>query len=177
MKRILLIVMVVALAGVVRAQDKLPEYGTIDDIKNLTKVYVTADDDGVRSTIVGMLHGYERLQVVNSPKEAEIVLEYTTLTRDVAANRGPGAMGASMAQKSQMRASVLREDGGRLIAWSKTETYDVTNGFVLGAPNEVNLTHHFVEAIQKARGEKPSSMRQLFKSAQQYKKDEKKKKS
>lgn len=176
MKYILLIVTALALAGIARAQDKLPEYGTIDDIKNLTKIYVTADDDGVRSTIVGMLHGYERLQAVNSTKEAEIVLEYTTLTRDVAANRGPGAVGASMALRSQMRASVLKGDGDRLIAWSKTETYNVTNGFVLGASNEVNLTHHFIEAIQKARGEKTSSMRQLFKTAQQYKKDEKKKK-
>jgi hypothetical protein len=76
-----------------------------------------------------------------------------------------------------MRTSILKADGTRLIAWSKTETYDVTNGFVLGAPNAVNLTHHFVEVIQKARGEKPSSMRQLFKSAQKYKKEEKNRKN
>jgi hypothetical protein len=152
-----------------------PEYGTIQDIKGLSKVFVRADDDDARSTIIGMLHGYEGLQVVESPRDAEIILDYGNLTRDVAANYGRGAMGASMALKSQMRASITKADGTKLIAWTETETFDVTNGLTFNAPNEVNLTHHFVREIQKARGEKSYSMRKLYQSAQKYKKEEKKK--
>ncbi len=44
--------------------------------------------------------------MLNSAKAAEIVLDYTTLPGDVAANRGPYSHGASMALKSQMRAYV-----------------------------------------------------------------------
>ncbi len=128
-----------------------PEYGTIQDIKALRKIFVRAADDDSRSTIVKMLSGYEGVEVVNSAKTADIVLDFTTLTRDVVANRGPYAHGASMALKSQMRAYVIKPDGTKLIAW--TETFDVTNGFVLGASNEINLTHHFVRDLQKARGE------------------------
>lgn len=147
-----------------------PDYGTIDDIKSLSKVYVRADDDDARATIVKMLGAYAGLEVVNSAKDAEIILELTTLTRDVAANRGPYARGASMALKSQMRAYTTKESGTKIIAWTETETLDVTNAFTLSAPNEVNLTHHFVNALQKARGEKKSSIRTLFKGKPKEKK-------
>lgn len=149
-----------------------PEYGTIQDIKGLAKIFVRADDDDARSTIIRMLSGYEGVGVVNAAKDAEIILDYTILTRDVAANRGPYAHGASMALKSQMRAYTTKSDGTKLIAWTETETFDVTNGFVLGASNEVNLTHHFVRDLQKARGEKTYSMRKLF---QNHPKQEKEK--
>lgn len=150
-----------------------PEYGTVQDIKEMKKIFVRAEDDDARFTIIEMLGGYEGVEVVNSAKDAEIVLDYTTLTRDVAANRGPYARGASMALKSQMRAYTTRSDGTKLIAWTETETFDVTNGFVMGAPNEVNLTHHFVRALQKARGEKTYSMRKLYKNRPKQKKEQK----
>lgn len=150
-----------------------PEYATIQDIKGLSKIYVRADDDDVRSTIIGMLRGYEGVEVVNSAKDAEIVLDYTTLTRDVAANRGSGAMGASMALKSQMRAYVTKQNGARLIAWTESETLDVVNAFTFSAPNEVNLTHHFVRDLQKARGEKTYSIRKLYQNAQKQRKADK----
>jgi len=147
-----------------------PEYGTVQDIKALRTIFVRADDDDSRSTIIKMLSGYEGVEVVTSAKTAEIVLEYTTLTRDVAANRGPYAHGASMALKSQMRAYMIKPDGTKLIAWTETETFDVTNGFVLGASNEVNLTHHFVRDLQKARGEETYSLRKLFQNSLKHKK-------
>jgi hypothetical protein len=117
-----------------------PEYGSVQDMKDLRKVFVRSTDDDSRSTIMRLLAGYEGVEIVNSPKVAEIILDYTILTRDVAANRGPYAQGASMALKSEMRAFVTKPDGTRVIAWTETETFDVTNGFSLGAPNEVNLT-------------------------------------
>ena len=140
-----------------------PDYGTIQDIKEMHRVYVRADDDDARAMIVKMLGAYPGLEVVNTVRDAEIVLEFTTLTRDVAANRGPDARGASMALKSQMRAYTTKADGTQVIAWTETETLDVTNGLVFGAPNEMNLTHHFVRDLQKARGEKPLSIRTLAK--------------
>lgn len=154
-----------------------PELGTIQDIKGLSKIFVRAEDDDERTTIINLLGGYEGVQVVNSVKEAEIVIDYSVLTRDVAANYGPYARGASMAKKSQMRAYAVRVDGANLIAWTETETFDVTNGFVLGASNEVNLTHHFVRALQKARGEETYSLRKLFQKSQKHKKEQKAKKS
>ena len=79
-----------------------------------------------------MLSGYEGVDVVISSEDAEIVLDFNTLTkRDVAANRGPGAMGASMAKKSQMRAYALNPNGTIIMAWSETETFDVTTALFL----------------------------------------------
>jgi len=162
-------------AAPVFAQDRLPDYGTIEDIKGMTKLYVTASDDDSRTTIVDLLKGYSGVTLVNRSQDADFILEYSTLTRDVAANSGPGAMGASKHEKSQMRAYVSRPDGSKLIAWTETETLDVTNGMVFGAPNETNLTHHFVKALQKARNEETYSLRKLYSESQKVKKQEKKK--
>jgi hypothetical protein len=137
------------------------EYGTVNDIKDSKRIFVVADDDDARKTIVKMLSAYEGLSVVSNSKDAEIFLEYTTLTRDVTATRRD----RSVALKSQMRVTLNKPDGTRVIAWSETETYKTNNGFVLGAPNEMNLTHHFVRDLQKARGEKPYSIRKLSKGA------------
>lgn len=155
-------------------QDKpLPEYGTIENIKQLRRVYVAAEDTDARNWIVLLLGGYEGVEVVNNPKDAELILEYRTLTRDVAANRAPYK--ASMSQRSEMRAYVPRPDGSQLVAWSETETFDVTGGMVLGASNEANLTQHFVKALQKVRGEKTYSMRALYSRAKKAKKANEKK--
>lgn len=152
------------------AQD-YPEYGTLADIKGMRKIFVHAEDTDSRNLIIKMLTAYEGLEVVSNPREAEIVLEFITLTRDVAANRGPYARGASMALKSQMQAIVRKAEGVKLIAWTETETLDVKNAFTFSAPNEINLTHHFVRDLQKARGEKPYSIRQLMKGKPKAKND------
>lgn len=162
-------------ATTVHPVSREPEYGTIQDIKALSRVFVRADDDDVRATIVRMLKGYERLRVVNSSAEAEILLDYVVLTRDVAANRGPYARGASMALKSQMRAYAMKPSGSSVIAWTETETLNVTNAFTFSAPNEMNLTHHFVRDLQKARGEKTYSMRRLLNRPKEPKPSELKK--
>jgi hypothetical protein len=135
------------------------EYGTIADVKDLRKAFVKADDEDIRTTIVQRLNCSQTVGAVDSPKDADYFIEYTTLTRDVA----PGRHGASMALKSQMRVVVVKPNGSRVIAWTETETFDVSGGFVLGAPNEINLTRHFVNAVRKARGEKTLSLPAFFK--------------
>jgi hypothetical protein len=133
-----------------------PEIGSIDTIKNLHKVYVICEDDDVRQNIINMLGNYSGLEVVASPKQAEFYLELKTLTRDTAATRSGGAI----LLKSQMRAFIVKPEGEtRVVAWSETETYERHTEFSFGFPNEVNLTHHFINLLQKARGEKKSSMR------------------
>lgn len=176
LQRLILCVLLLSLTGVASLAQTpsttfdVIEYGTIQDIKDRKKIFVFADDGDARATIIKMLSSYEGIQVVNSTKDAEMFLDFGTLTRDVAANRGLGARGASMALKSQMRAYVKREDGSQLIAWTETETLDVVNAFTFSAPNELNLTHHFVRDLQKARGEKPYSIRKLLKGPPKEKK-------
>lgn len=176
MKTLILMLLLTVAAPVLAQQsrsDDYPDYGTIADIKGKKKIFVHADDSDSRETIVKMLGSYSGLEVVNSPRDAEMVLEYLILTRDVAANRGPYARGASMALKSQMQAVLRKPDGTKVIAWTETETLDVTNAFTFSAPNEVNLTHHFVRDLQKARGEKTSSIRDLMKGPRKNKQKEK----
>jgi hypothetical protein len=161
MKTLLLAASLLISFAVANAQEvTAPEITTIDALKNLHKVYVICDDDDVRKTIIMYLGAYSGVEVVNSPKDAEFYLEMKDLTRDVAATRSGGAI----SQKSQMRAFIVRpEDKVRVVAWTKTETYDQSGPLILGAPNEVNLTHHFINALQEARGEKKSSIGTLYK--------------
>jgi hypothetical protein len=172
-----LVILIVGFSTSSHAQESprsdYPDFGSISDIKALKKIYVYAEDADSRALISKMLKGYDGLEVVSGARDAEIILEFSTLTRDVAANRGPYARGASMALKSQMRAILLKPDGSKLIAWSETETLDVVNAFTFSAPNEMNLTQHFIRDLQKARGEKPSSMRKLMKGPPKEKKEQK----
>jgi hypothetical protein len=155
--KILLVLFLSCIPLSVRAQAVVePEIGSINDIKNLRKVYVICEDGDERQRIINMLGNYSGVEVVSSPKQAEFYLEMKTLTRDVAATRSGGAL----LLKSQMRAFIVKpEDETRVIAWSETETYQRNTPFVLSYPNEINLTHHFINELQKARGEKKSSMR------------------
>jgi hypothetical protein len=158
-----LIIAVLFVATTARAQAVVePEIGSIDTIKNLHKVYVICEDGDVRETIIKMLSGYSGVEVVDSPKQAEFYLEMKTLTRDTAATFSGGAI----LLKSQMRAFIVKpEDETRVIAWTETETYERHTTISFTLPNELNLTHHFVNLLQVARSEKKSSIRQLFKGA------------
>lgn len=161
--RILTLLFVLLFSIPALANQEDVEFGNASDLYKLTKIYVRCEDDDSRALIVKMIQGYDGLEVVSSAKEAEIILEYRTLTRDVAPNYGPYAR-ASMAQKSQMRAYVTKPDGRKVVAWTETESYEVKNGMTFGAPNEMNLTHHFINDIQETKGEKKSSIRALMKS-------------
>ncbi|MGI8654950.1 MAG: hypothetical protein ACR2LC_07005 [Pyrinomonadaceae bacterium] len=148
-----------------------PESGSIETIKDFHDVYVICEDTDVRKNIVSMLRGYDGVTVVDDPKVARFYLEYSTLSRDVA----PGYGGKQMALKSQMRAFIVKEDKTRVTAWSETETYDMSGGMSFSAPNEINLTHHFINLLQVTRGEKKSSMRQLYGNFKHKEKEEKSK--
>lgn len=146
-----------------------PERGSIDVLKGLHRVFVICDDDDKLQTITRFLRGSKvALEIANSPKDADFFLELTDLERDVAATRSGGAI----YKKSQMRAFIVRlNDKARVIAWTETETYERHTQFHLGAPNEINLVHHFINALEVARGEKKSSIGDLFKRGKRAEKE------
>ncbi len=155
-------------AHAVNAQEVVePEVGTIDGLKDMHRVYVICEDDDLRAMIERMLSGYTGVEVVSTPKTADFYLEFKNLTRDIAPGRG----GREFAMKSQMRAFIVKpEDKSRVTMWTETETYEESGGMSFGASNEVNLTHHFINALQRARGEKKSSMRDVWKRSKKSKK-------
>jgi hypothetical protein len=157
----------VAFVSMVHAQEVVaPEVGSIDGLKNLHGVYVICEDDDVRARIETMLSGYSGVQVVSDPKLADFYLDFKNLTRDAAATRAGGAL----AIKSQMRAFIVKpEDKTRVTLWTETETYNASGEFNFSSPNEDNLTFHFINALQRARGEKTSSRRELYKRSKKRK--------
>src|ERR1700730_1513255 len=74
-----LILTLVALAcgtfAAVSAQEKLPEFGDIADLKDMSKVYVIADSTDARKFILDELKKYKALEVVASPDDAQFILE------------------------------------------------------------------------------------------------------
>lgn len=122
-----------------------PVRGGMQDIFNMRRVYILTDDEDSYTMISRTLRGYKALEIVNSPKDAQFILEYKILTRDDA----PGYRGADMAKRSQLRAVVYKDDT-RLIAWSETETFDMDNGMSFNRPNEVNLARNFIKAHKGA---------------------------
>lgn len=125
------------------AQDNnLPEYGDIDDVKNLQKVYLIADSTNARKLILSELKKYPSLSVVNSPDEAEYFMEYKILRQET----GQTSLNITV-DTSEMSVYMLMNKRRR-VAWSKTQISGITR------PNEVNLTRNFLKALKKARGEK-----------------------
>lgn len=129
------------LAGVL-AQDKLPEYGSVADVKDLHKLYLGSDSTDARKLILRELKKYPDLTVVDSPDDAEYFMDYKLLRQQT----GQTSMNVTV-ETSEMVVYILR-DKRKVIAWSKTET----SGF--SRPNEVNLTRHFLDALKKARRKK-----------------------
>lgn len=141
MKTLLLI-----LALTVAVQDKLPVYGSIDALRGLRKVYVTSDEPSSRDLILKELKKYEGLTVVNSPDDAEFVLECTVKSSTESRGRQ-----RSHYLRTQLVAYTLNENERKTIHWSDNETYEETSGMAFSRPNEVNLTRHFIRALKKLR--------------------------
>lgn len=127
-------------SSVVFAQDKLPEYGDIVDLKDSAKVYVTTDSTESRKYILNELKKYRALDVVVSPDEGQFVLEckqtgHITTSSDLFREM----------PTFEMTAYTLT-NGRRRIAWSATKTS-------VRYPPTL-LTRDFIKALKKARGEK-----------------------
>ena len=124
------------------AQDNLPEYGDISDLKNLQRVYLTADSTDARQMILKELKKHPSLVVVNRPEEAEFFIEYKVLRSE---RVKVGIFTGTAEATAEMTAYTLK-DSRRRIAWSKTEDNDG-----LSRPNEINLTRNFIKALKTAQ--------------------------
>ena len=130
---VLMLVALVLGAFVVSAQEKRPDYGTIADLKGLTKVYVNAPSTERRKIILAELKKAPSLTVVNSPDQAEFFLEYRVIDET-----HPMAMLNFV--KAEMAAYTVK-DGRKRIAWSETK----------GETNRADLPRAFVKALKKAQ--------------------------
>lgn len=123
-------------------ENNLPEYGEIDDVKSLQKIYLIADSTNARKLILNELKKYSGLTVVSSAQEAEYFVEYKILRQET----GQTSLNITV-DTSEMVVYILK-DKRRRIAWSKTQISGFTR------PNEVNLIRNFLKALKKARNEK-----------------------
>lgn len=128
-----------ALSFLLFLPQELPEYGDISELKELQKVYLNADSTDARKMILKELTK-SPFTVVNSPDEAEFVLEY----KIIRTGEHPGPAGPRSYSVSEMTAYVKKER--KRILWSKTE-----DDAGLAKPNEINLTRNFIKALKKSK--------------------------
>lgn len=130
---------------------QLPTYGTIDDIKTVTRVYVASDNQDSRKRIIKSLGKDQKLEVVNSPTEAQFFLEYSDTGRDVSVT---GERNKERQERSQMIAYIMR-DKEKVIVWSETRKRETSDFLGMkmydSGRNESELTSKFLKALKKAR--------------------------
>ena len=127
----------------------LPVYGSSSELRSLRSVYVTSDEPSSRDLVLSVIRKYAALRVVNSPEDAEFILECTVKASTESRGRQP-----SHYLRTLLTAYTIDEEGRKRILWTENETYEERNGFSFSRPNEVNLARHFVELLKKLRGEK-----------------------
>jgi hypothetical protein len=151
MKTLILFLLALTTIGAA-AQTDLPTYGTIDQIKTLTKVYVASDNGDSRQRIIKALGKDKSLQVVNSPDEAQFFIEYGELSREAVVT---GSQTKERQQRNQMRVFVLGADKRRTIVWSETDSRETEHFMGMkmydSGRSESELTGKFLKAVKKAR--------------------------
>jgi hypothetical protein len=96
-------------------QNDLPTVGSFDDIKDLSKVYVAADNES-RKAILKELNKQPAFSLVDKPEEAQFFLEYKTISRQQFSVFTGGTT-----ETGQLDAYV-RHDGKKIVAWSESMT-------------------------------------------------------
>lgn len=94
-------------------QTDLPTTGSIDDIKDLSKVYLVSDHES-RKPIVKQFEKQKVFVIVDKSDDAEFFIEYKTLSRQSFALMGTTETG-------QMDVFIYR-DKRKVIAWSESTT-------------------------------------------------------
>lgn len=118
------------------AQENLPDFGNIADLKGMNKAYVSADSTEARKFILEEIRKYKILEVVSSADDAQFVLECKQI--------GRVKTGSSLITELPTFEMVAytQKGGRRRIAWSETKTS-------LRYPPML-LTRDFVGALKKA---------------------------
>ena len=143
----------------VAAQNDLPTYGSIDQIKTFVKVYVASDNDDSRKRIIKALGKDKALIVVNSPDEAQFFIEYGELSREAVVTGIFTNKTKERQQRNQMRVFVVRADSRKTVVWSETDSRETEHFMGMkmydSGRSESALTGRFLKALKKARaGEK-----------------------
>ena len=126
----------------------LPTYGKSEELRDLRLVYVTSDEPDSRQLVLSILKKYEGLKIVDSPEEAEFILECVV-------KASTESLGRRRSHYLRTLMTAYKLDGGKKrILWTENETYEETGGMAFSRPNEVNLARHFVSMLKKMRGEK-----------------------
>lgn len=152
MKTLILALLLALSAPLVSAQKDLPTYGSIDQIKTLTKVYVASDNDDSRKRIIKALGKDKGLEAVNSPDDAQFFIEYGELSREAVVT---GSRNKERQQRNQMRVFVFGADKRRIIVWSETDSRETEHFLGMkmydSGRSESELTGKFLKALKKAR--------------------------
>lgn len=129
-----------------QSQKDLPIIGDISNIKDFTKVYISAESTDAYKTIKKELGKLKTLEIVNNPSDAEFILEYRILDKQ----EKSGLASKTYEERGEMKA-YFEKDGKTIVAWSDTETLYMSGGMATSRPNEINLVRNFVKALKKVK--------------------------
>lgn len=133
-------------------QSDFPTYGSIEQIKHHSRVYVTSDNEDSRKRVIKALSKDSNLVVINSPDEAQFFIEYSELSREATVT---GERNKERQQRSQMRVFVFSPDKSRVVVWSETGSRETEHFLGMkmydSGRNESELTNKFLKALKKAR--------------------------
>lgn len=151
-----LILLLLALtATTTAAQTDPPTYGSVDQIKTFTKVYVASDNDDSRKRIIKSLGKDKTLQAVNSPDEAQFFIEYGELSREAVVTGIFTNQTKERQQRNQMRVFVIGADGKKTVVWSDTHSRETEHFMGMkmydSGRSESGLTGKFLKALKKVR--------------------------
>lgn len=134
-----------------------PEAGHISDIKEMTAVYVHAEDPRARQLLMDELKTYPRLRVVGTVEEADFLVQYTYRVITSTATSGSGVTTAKATVDSRMLVVTTtgRLDHERRVVhqrtvWSMREDPRAAPGV---HPAQL-FVRVFIKDFKKARGEK-----------------------
>lgn len=125
----------------------LPVYGTLSDIKDFNRIYISVENAQSRERIIKVLGKAPQYQIVNDPQDAQIFLEYKVLSRDDRSDTSD----TDLRIKSQMNAVVIKNNK-RVIAWSDTVDHVRKTLGGIGfrtTHNEIKLTERFLKALKE----------------------------
>lgn len=127
----------------------LPTYGDITDLRGLSKVYVASDSEDSRKRIVKILN--KKLQVVDSPSNAEFFVEFTELSREAVST---AVHKNDRQQRSQMRVYILDLNKQQILVWADTRSRETEHYLGMkmydSGRNESKLAKKFLKALKKA---------------------------
>jgi hypothetical protein len=137
------------------------EKGNISEIKDLHRVFVSADSPRQLENIIKALKKYQGVEVVDVPTDAEFVVAYTIEKHvDESPFSVQGAPPALTGRAIGVLMVYLPQESGRnRLVW-ETRTRYLNYAAVAGVtreweqPLEKSMTGKFVKALKKSRGEK-----------------------